>query len=73
MLYNFDWLKPGQSFPPVREMPRVMRYCQNAQLFDGDHFADPAFRTHDLHQVDSINSSQLSAVDVSQNGGPCLR
>lgn len=66
MLYNFDWLKPGQSFPPVREMPRVMRYCQNAQLFDGDHFADPAFRTHDLHQVDSINCYIQCAKRISQ-------
>lgn len=66
MLYNFDWLQPGQSFPPVREMPRVMRYCQNAQLFDGDHFADPAFRTHDLHQVDSINCYIQCAKRISQ-------
>ena len=66
MLYNFDWLQPGQSFPPVREMPRVMRYCQNAQLFDGDHFADPAFRTHDLHRVDSINCYIQCAKRISQ-------
>ena len=49
MLFNFDWLQPGKNFPPEREMPRVIRYKQNAMLFDGDHFADPVFRTHDSH------------------------
>ena len=49
MLYNFDWLQPGKTFPPEREMPRIVRYMQNAMLFDGDHFDDPVFRTHDSH------------------------
>ena len=45
MLYNFDWLQPGKSFPPEAEVPRIERYKQNAKLFDGDHFADPALRS----------------------------
>lgn len=45
MLYNFEWLQPGKQFPPLVEVPRLERYKQNAKLFDGDHFADPAFRT----------------------------
>lgn len=49
MLFNFEWLQAGKNFPPEREMPRIVRYRQNAMLFDGDHFADPVFRTHDSH------------------------
>lgn len=45
MLYNLKWLEPGEVFPPVVEVPRITRYKQNARLFDGDHFADPAFRS----------------------------
>ena len=45
MLYNLDWLAPGESFPPPVEVPRICRYKQNARLFDGDHFADPQFRS----------------------------
>lgn len=45
MLYNLKWLDPGEVFPPAVEVPRITRYKQNASLFDGDHFADPIFRT----------------------------
>ena len=45
MLYNLKWLEPGNSFPPAVEIPRITRYKQNARLFDGDHFADPTFRS----------------------------
>lgn len=45
MLYNFDWLQPGKVFPPVVERDRILRYKQNTRLFDGDHFADPQFRS----------------------------
>lgn len=45
MLYNYDWLQPGKAFPPPVEAGRIQRYRQNAHLFDGDHFADPEFRT----------------------------
>lgn len=44
MLYDFKWLQPGKTFPPATEEARIVRYIQNAQLFDGDHFADPALR-----------------------------
>lgn len=45
MLYNMDWLQPGKQFPPSNEKERIVRYLQNARLFDGDHFADPEFRS----------------------------
>lgn len=45
MLYNLDWLQPGKQFPPSAEKERIVRYHQNARLFDGDHFDDPEFRS----------------------------
>ena len=45
MLYNMDWLQPGKQFPPATEKERIVRYHQNANLFDGDHFNDSAFRS----------------------------
>lgn len=45
MLYNMDWLRPGKQFPPSNEKERIIRYHQNARLFDGDHFNDPDFRS----------------------------
>lgn len=63
MLFNFDWLQPGKTFPPEREMPRIMRYKQNAMLFDGDHFADPVFRTHDSHGCDRGVSVYLKCAE----------
>lgn len=51
MLYNLDWLEPGKAFPPAVEVPRIVRYKQNARLFDGDHFADPKFRSRNPLEV----------------------
>lgn len=45
MLYNMDWLQPGKQFPPSAEKERIVRYHQNARLFDGDHFDDSDFRS----------------------------
>ncbi len=45
MLYNMDWLQPGKHFPPEVEKDRIVRYHQNAMLFDGDHFDDSGFRS----------------------------
>lgn len=45
MLYNMEWLQPGKQFPPSNEKERIVRYHQNARLFDGDHFDDPEFRS----------------------------
>ena len=56
MLYNLDWLSPGKPFPPVVEEPRITRYRQNAQLFDGEHFADPVFRSRNPVTANGINS-----------------
>lgn len=36
MLYNLDWLKPGQIFPPRCELPRLKSYEDNRNLFNGD-------------------------------------
>lgn len=44
MLYDLEWLKPGQPFPPVCEKARITRYKQNAALFDSEHFSDSIFR-----------------------------
>lgn len=44
MLYNFEWLKQNEVFPPAEERPRLLRYKQNASLFNGNHFADPIYR-----------------------------
>lgn len=66
MLYNFDWLAPGETFPPIREWPRIKRYYQNAQLFDGDHFADSKFRTHDPRIADGVNLYLKCAERISQ-------
>lgn len=66
MLYNFEWLEPGSTFPPAREQERIKRYLQNAQLFDGDHFADATFRTHDSHCADGINLYLKCAERISQ-------
>lgn len=66
MLYNFEWLEPGSTFPPIREQERIKRYLQNAQLFDGDHFADATFRTHDPHCADGINLYLKCAERISQ-------
>lgn len=66
MLYNLDWLEPGQTYPPIREQGRITRYRQNAMLFDGDHFADPRFRTHDGIGADGVNLYLKCAERISQ-------
>ena len=38
MLYNMDWLQPGKQFPPANEKERIVRYLQNARLFDGQNY-----------------------------------
>lgn len=44
MLYNLNWLQQGKPFPPNREKDRILRYRQNAALFDGDHFVTSSYR-----------------------------
>ena len=66
MLYNLNWLNPGQSFPPKCEVSRIERYMQNAQLFDGDHFDDPTFRTHDSINVSAISVYQKCAERIEK-------
>lgn len=68
MLYNLDWLEPGSAFPPAIEVPRITRYKQNARLFDGDHFADPEFRSRNsLDMGDTpVNLYKLCAERISK-------
>lgn len=46
MLRNLAWLESGQSFPPLKERDRILRYVENEALFDGEHFGD-VLRTRD--------------------------
>lgn len=40
MLYNLEWLNPGQSFPPQSEVARIQRCQENAKLFSNEHFGN---------------------------------
>lgn len=68
MLYNFDWLQPGRTFPAAVEVGRITRYRQNAKLFDGDHFADPEMRSRnpELLTEGAINLYLQCATRISQ-------
>lgn len=69
MLYNMDWLQPGKTFPPTVEQARITRYHQNAQLFDGDHFDDPKFRTrlpYESHVTEKVNLYAQCAKRISR-------
>lgn len=55
MLYNLNWLKPNKSFPPSAEADRILRYKQNAALFDGDHFDNSKFR----HREGAVNVMEM--------------
>jgi hypothetical protein len=37
MLYNLDFLKEGQAFPPKSEAERIKRYHENELLFESEH------------------------------------
>ena len=47
MLYNLKWLEPGNQFPPMCEHDRLVRYHQNAAIFNGDHFGSSVLRHRD--------------------------
>lgn len=36
MLYNLDWLKENNYFPPMSEINRLKTYKDNANLFDDE-------------------------------------
>ena len=36
MLYDLEWLKTGEVFPPASEKERIMRYASNLKVFSGD-------------------------------------
>ena len=64
MLYDLEWLKVGEYFPPVAEKGRIERYKQNAALFDGDHFSISTFRH--IGTAPSIEMYNLCARRISQ-------
>ena len=66
MLYNLNWLEPGQMFPPQSEVDRLTRYLQNAALFNGDHFGDPVLRSRDGITELPIDVFMKSAEKISQ-------
>ena len=37
MLYNLDFLKEGQAWPPPQEADRLARYALNRAVFEGEH------------------------------------
>lgn len=43
MLYNLEWLKVGQPFPPSSESARIEHYKQNIALFNSGHFGDTQY------------------------------
>ena len=51
MLYNFNWLKQGELFPPRTEIPRMKSYRDNEALFFGDsHLVLDAYLKR-LHEI----------------------
>ena len=40
MLYNLDWLKEDQPFPPKCELKRIEQYKNNAKIFDMTSFEE---------------------------------
>lgn len=64
MLFNFDWLKQGEKFPPVSELGRIKGYKDNAALFEDDtyHVLKPYQERlmsiiKDLKESDTINTT----------------
>lgn len=67
MLYNMEWLRTGESFPPASEKDRIDRYRQNAALFDGDHFALSSFRhQHGYDHIPYLEVYNMCARRISQ-------
>lgn len=66
MLYNLEWLQPGQVFPPNCEKPRLVRYRQNEALFDGNHFGDPCMRSRDGVEELPVELFQKCAARISK-------
>ena len=38
MLFDFEWLKQGEKFPPVSELSRIKGYKDNASLFEDNTY-----------------------------------
>lgn len=66
MLYNMNWLKEGEVFPPLEERPRLERYAQNERLFNGEHFFDPVFRQREGGLNPTIDIYNKCAQRISQ-------
>ena len=56
MLYNLNWLKPGENFPPEGEKDRIKRYLENEVLFDGEHFGSELRDRNKLY----VNEGKIS-------------
>lgn len=66
MLYSLQWLEPGQTFPPECEMDRLVRYQQNAAIFNGDHFGDPELRSRDGVVTTPVDVFMKCSAKISQ-------
>lgn len=67
MLYNLNWLAPGQQFPPVQERDRIKRYLENEVLFDGEHFGTELRERNKLYTSEgSIEVYRKCAERISQ-------
>ena len=67
MLYNLNWLNPGENFPPLVERDRIKRYLENEVLFDGEHFGSELRDRNKLyHSEGSVSVYQKCAERISQ-------
>ena len=67
MLYNLNWLNPGENFPPVSERDRIKRYLENEVLFDGEHFGSELRDRNKIYNSEgSISVYQKCANRISQ-------
>lgn len=67
MLYNLNWLEPGQSFPPMSERDRIKRYLENEVLFDGEHFGSELRDRNKIYNAEgSISVYRKCAERISQ-------
>lgn len=67
MLYNLNWLNPGENFPPQAEKDRIKRYLENEVLFDGEHFGSELRDRNKLYTNEgSVSVYKKCAERISQ-------
>ena len=59
MLYNFDFIREGVSFPPVEEYERIKLYDQNRLLWKGEHKQIFKERYNQLFDRDEMTTWQF--------------